>query len=354
MKAALSQPVTDYAAREAAAPAAIKEQLAVLRRQLAEQKASFDVGYTTALDVPLSMLAGTKIPDLPSSVIEAVNARAMQLARIDEQSAAAAKIALPPAPCVANNASFDWRKSGKINPIRTQICGTCWDFAAMGAYEGSYAIRNNQLVDTSEQYVLNCAQAGSCNGGWWMPVFNYLISHGTASEKDDKFTGNDALPCPAGIPSPYRAANWGFVANSQWTIPSVAAIKAALCAHGPLTTAVQADAAFQGYTGGPSGDQVFDESSIKFGPQQVNHGIVIIGWDDAKKAWLIRNSWGPGWGSTAGYGTEKGYMWIAYTTNNVGIATAWVDALSVKYVLNPQWETLLKSLKVDVAPLPKL
>jgi hypothetical protein len=35
------------------------------------------------------------------------------------------------------------------------------------------------------------------------------------------------------------------------------------------------------------------------------HCVLIVGYDDAKKAWLIRNSWGEGWG-TGGYG------WFGY------------------------------------------
>ena len=50
-----------------------------------------------------------------------------------------------------------------------------------------------------------------------------------------------------------------------------------------------------------------------------NHAIALIGWDDTKGAWLLRNSWGTDWGM-------GGYMWIKYNSNNVGRRAAWVKA----------------------------
>lgn len=178
-----------------------------------------------------------------------------------------------------------------------------------------------------------------------MPVFDYLISRGTSSEQDDPFTGNDQAACPANLSTPYRAVAWAFVGSKIDEIPPVANIKKALCDHGPLATAVFVDAPFQYYTGG-----VFDEHTQQF--NWINHGVTIIGWDDTKGAWLIKNSWGPGWGETGGYGTSKGYMWIAYNTNNVGIATAWVDAINRRYLLSPDWMHFLEEQRIRPLPPP--
>ena len=49
----------------------------------------------------------------------------------------------------------------------------------------------------------------------------------------------------------------------------------------------------------------------------INHGIVLVGWDDSVGAWILRNSWGANWG-------ESGYMRIAYGKNYVGYAAAYV------------------------------
>jgi cathepsin L len=343
MQRVLNQKEINYAEREKTAPPEIKLKLQKLRSSL-----PFNVGYTAALDLSIEQLAGTRIPrDIPQSAIATINARGLELRGIDIRSASEAHIKLPPASCSASASSFDWRKLGKVTPIKTQICGTCWDFTSMGAYEGSYAVRNDRLIDGSEQYILNCAHAGSCQGGWWMPVFDFLIKTGTAAESDDPFTGNDGAACASSAKTPYRASAWGFVASNLQTIPQPAQIKQALCEHGPLATAVMVDEGFQAYTG----PQPFDEHTQHF--DWVNHGITIVGWDDKKGSWLIKNSWGTSWGDTGGFGTERGYMWIKYNTNNVGIATAWVDAAPVRYVLRPDWlKTLEKYRLTEVKPLP--
>lgn len=350
-KKALSAKKMDLKAREAKAPAAIKQKLAEERAQIASEKLGYTIGYTSALDVPLEVLAATRIPrELPPESLK-IAKLGNELSSIDKaRYEEVAKLnpgldAKFSRPCSVDSTAFDWRKSGKVSNVKAQICGTCWDFTAMGTYESSHAIRNNMLVDTSEQYVLNCSNAGNCVGGWWGPVFDFLVTRGTATEASDPFTGNDAQQCPANLPTPFRVSAWGFVNTTNWAqAPTTDAIKAAMCEHGPLATAVMADSGFQGYTGGVySSNQTYP---------WINHGVVIIGWDNDRKSWLIRNSWGVNWGETGGFGTERGYMWIAYGSNNIGIATAWVDAARRFYPMPLSYGALLESKQIHTPPLP--
>jgi cathepsin L len=341
----------NFAAAEATATADVKEKLRAIR---AKVKSRFSVGYTSAMDVPIEVLAATRIPrELPEGIRKFITV-GPKLREIDAKEFAQVERlhpnlkALSPAACSASLKSWDWRRPGKVTEVRAQICGTCWDFTAMGTYEGSYAIRNGSLVDASEQYILNCAGAGTCKGGWWGPVFAYMITNGTATEAADPFDGNDTKACPTTVPTPYRASAWSFVNTAHWDqAPSPDAMKLALCEHGPIATAVFVDDTFQAYTGG-----TFDETGQAF--DWINHGIVIIGWDDTKQAWLIKNSWGKGWGETGGFGSNKGYMWIKYGSNNIGIATAWVDAARAFYKLPAYWERILEEEKILIKkPLPE-
>ncbi len=327
----------DFAQREREAPPAIRQRLAALRARIAAENLSFEVGYTTAMDLPLELLAGTRLPPDLARIAAVQNRRAAQMLAIDRAALArfnAAKPGVLPElkaklGCVTTARSFDWRHFKKVTPVRNQgACGSCWAFAALGAYEGNYAIRNTSLVNASEQDLLSCSGAGSCGGGWWGPSFDYLIETGVAREADYPYTASDS-PCQDPGSRPYRAVAWGFVGGGN---PTIAQMKAALCEYGPLAVGVRATPAFQAYTGG-----VFDETD----PLAINHGVTLIGWDDDKGdhgAWLIKNSWGPWWGSTCEFGNERGYMWIAYGSNRIGEGASWVRAENVFYQLPPGWQ----------------
>jgi cathepsin L len=337
-----------YAQREQTAPAEVKAKISSLRAQVVERKLTFNIGYTEALDKSLENLAGTRAPANLPSLAAKQNQIASQMLSVDSAARAEYEKAHPgvlpewkyrfPAPC-ASRPSYDWRKVGKVTGVRNQGgCGSCWAFGAMGAFEGSYLIRNNISLDTSEQHVLNCSGAGSCGGGWHAGVFDWMIKNGNGSEADDSYTANDHA-CKTGVSTPYRAVAWGYV-KSDGGIPTVAEMKTALCEHGPLTVAVYATPLFQGYAGG-----VFNEMDTSHG---INHDITLIGWDDSKHAWLIKNSWGTNWGETGGYGTERGYMWIDYNSNNIGYGAAWVQAQNRLYILPHRYYELVPEIK----PLP--
>jgi hypothetical protein len=77
---------------------------------------------------------------------------------------------------------------------------------------------------------------------------------------------------------------------------SADAVKAALM-KGPLATDFDVYADFITYSGG-----VYKHVS---GDNVGGHAVSLVGFDDTKRAWLIRNSWGPEWG-------ENGFAWISY------------------------------------------
>ncbi|MCS6985657.1 MAG: C1 family peptidase [Leptospiraceae bacterium] len=222
-------------------------------------------------------------------------------------------------PCNPNAKAFNWRDAKKVTPIKMQFsCGSCWAFTAAAAYETSYWIRNGKSIDISEQDVLACSQAGSCAGGWYEGVFRFWKERPAVLEEQDPYQ-NKETPCRRHAPTNYYTVAWGYVRNSEnprKNIPTVKDIKEALCKYGILASTVKVTDFFMSYKGG-----IYDEHPPVNGESDVNHGINIVGWDDTKKAWLIKNSWSTNWG-------EQGYMWIEYGSNNIGFGTMWVLAQS--------------------------
>lgn len=212
---------------------------------------------------------------------------------------------------------LDLRELGYCTPPSRQgKCGSCWAFSALACFESNYLMLNGgdpNTLNLSEQYVLDCASIGSCGGGYAQAVFDWLLEgNRLAEEVDFPYTAQNQA-CRATAPrTPYRAARWDYVSptRSWWIIPSQYEIKKALCEHGAISTIVYAGTLFEQYRGG-----IFKENNNS----QPNHAVTIVGWDDGKGAWLIKNSWGTWWG-------EKGYMWLDYDSNKVGMNAVWVEA----------------------------
>jgi C1A family cysteine protease len=291
-------PSHNYVKRELSAPDNIKAKLSSLRVEAETKKWTFEVGYTAAMDFSIEKITGMKPP--------ADWLKEAQQARLAQPLEEPKKMLL--GQCMADAAKFNWLDYGGVTEVRDQgPCGSCWAFGTHGAFEGSYAILNKTMIDTAEQDTLDCnPDKYSCDGGWW--AYQYLIDKGCAKEADYLYVAKKGT-CNTGVQRPYKAEKWGYV-DSTVEIPSVAAIKKALCAYGPLGVAVAVTSAFQAYKSG-----VFNEGSNA----NVNHAVTLVGWDDSKQAWRIKNSWGTAWG-------ESGYMWIAYTSNKIGYGASWVQA----------------------------
>jgi hypothetical protein len=212
-------------------------------------------------------------------------------------------------------------------------CGSCWAFSTIATLESAVlrktgAPRGAVLADgsvrvsgeapsLSEEQVLSCNPWNwGCNGGYF--AFDMLMPAkagpkgyypGAVTAAAFPYVG-DAVACNIGRHPEYTpVTRWGYVGGSR-TVPSTAAIKTAICQHGSVSAAVYVDDTFQAYVGG-----VFSNPEYQ---NNINHAIQLVGWDDAKGAWLLKNSWGPSWG-------VDGFMWIKYGTSNVGLGACWAD-----------------------------
>jgi hypothetical protein len=362
-----TQVMQDYAKRELAAPPAVRQKLNELRQRIKQRNLGFEVGYTYAMERSARSMTGGELDPNILQYAKRQNALARQVIQVDRETRDQAiklnpslKARMPEFTIACNAASktFDWRWSGKVTPVKVQGCGNCWAYGAMAPLESSYLIRNGRTVDGSEQFIVTNSGAGTCKGGGTKGAIDFLTSTGTTTEVNLPDSGTDGTPNVNDFTKPYQTLISGFVSDTEM-IPAVGEIKAAMCEHGPVVSWVGVTDSFASYTNGIYKDDDYANEAKKPCPStgpikgaMCGHFVTIIGWSDPKHAWLIKNSWGTNWGETGGTGTERGYMWIDYASNQIGAGVMWEEARNNLYRLPPRYYELMPNVRrIDPGPL---
>ncbi|KAK8653427.1 hypothetical protein V6N13_127429 [Hibiscus sabdariffa] len=191
-------------------------------------------------------------------------------------------------------ASIDWRQKGAVTPIKDQAqCGSCWAFSAVAATEGIHKLTTGQLISLSEQELVDCDKGvdQGCEGGEMEDAFKFIISnHGIASEATYPYKGDDGT-CNKSKEASHAATITGYEvvpANNEQALQKAVA-------NQPVSVSIDAgDYAFQFYSSG-----IFTGAC----GTDLDHGVAAVGYgsEDGTDYWLIKNSWGTGWG-------EEGYI----------------------------------------------
>jgi len=195
-----------------------------------------------------------------------------------------------------NGCSVNWVTAGGVTPVKNQGgCGSCWAFSTTGAMEGAHFNASKKLLSFSEQQLVDCSTRNNgCNGGSMALAFTFLKSNFAELESVYPYKGRDGT-CQQGSKAhtTVKATSYTNVTRN-----SVSALVASI-AKGPTSVAIQADkSAFQTYRSG-----VLSGSACG---TNLDHGVLAVGYgtESGKDYYLVKNSWGSGWGA-------KGYIKIA-------------------------------------------
>jgi C1A family cysteine protease len=209
--------------------------------------------------------------------------------------------------------SIDWRSKNAVTSVKDQgQCGSCWTFSATGAIEGAWAISKGQLVDFSEQELVDCATGISygshgCSGGQMQGAFKFVIEHGQCSLASYPYTAKDGT-CKSCSAVAHISSCSDVKPNDQ------VSLKAAVSQQ-PVAVAISADTMiFQSYSSG-----VITSANCY---TSLNHGVLAVGYgtENGQDYWLVKNSWGTSWGN-------NGYVKIAKSssTNDAGVCGIAMD-----------------------------
>lgn len=192
--------------------------------------------------------------------------------------------------------SADLRKLGIITPIKNQgKCGSCWAFAMTACVEAAHG----GGLDLSEQQLVSCCTACmGCQGGYISPTGEWIRDNGgLVTENVYPYTsGTNGKNGTCNTPGGVKAYGISSVHDIDWWDPEQD-VKEALDNGYAVDTGMYVYQDFFNYKGG-----IYKHVT---GDLAGGHAVVIVGYDDAQGCWIVKNSWGTGWG-------ENGYFRIAY------------------------------------------
>jgi len=199
---------------------------------------------------------------------------------------------------IATETEWDWTKLGKVTRVKDQgQCGSCWAFATIGSLESLHKLNGGDLLEFSEQQLVDCATGSvwpveapnfGCNGGNPAFALQYTRDYGVMLENEYPAYEAAQKSCR------YDASKQKFK-NKTWHFetPLCNTCLRDSVRTQPVPVAVDGSA-IQMYKGG-----IFNGSCNSL---LTNHAVLAVGYgeENGTKFWKIKNSWSTSWGE-AGY-----------------------------------------------------
>ena len=231
-----------------------------------------------------------------------------------------------------------------------------WPFSAAADIEGTHFLATGDLVELSNQQLVECSTANDgCGGGWPMTAMQYVQHAGGVAPLANMTYKMVNMEKSQVTPTCDKAAINADVQSSvetPWNTSSVAAItgfqmvamgasfeelmRVALLKNGPISITLNANGmdfyhhGVVGCTGANCSTGAIDNGA-PCDPANLDHAVLLVGYgtqnssafdsslQDEIPYWVVKNSWGTDWG-------EHGYYRVVRGVNHCGIANFAVHA----------------------------
>ncbi|CEF63540.1 Cathepsin F [Strongyloides ratti] len=204
--------------------------------------------------------------------------------------------------------NFDWREKNVVTAVKDQgKCGSCAFFANVAVIESANAIKGEPLARLSEQELLDCDKKDNgCNGANRVNIFKHVQRNGIVYENYYQYKG-EQKECRSMIGKPrVYISGYKYLGRNEdnWI--------RYLKEKGPFSVGVQVPKQMYYYSSGVFNPTLEDCKEKSMG----SHAMAVVGYgeENGQKYWLLKNSWGQG------YGIENGFIKMRRGVNSCGIA----------------------------------
>ncbi|MFH1775449.1 MAG: C1 family peptidase [Chloroflexota bacterium] len=252
------------------------------------------------------------------------------------------------APLMAQPAQFDWRAQGdqsRVTPVKNQGgCGSCAAFAALGNIESRLLVTGNIDYNSLDNegkasYDFSENNAKQCNfyavnnilgddncltGSNYEIMANLFTKKGVVLESCDPYVDSETDTCEDTCTPVKTLLDWRIISGDA--VPDPGVLKNYIQTYGPVFTTLHASfTEFYSYNGTST---LYRPTT---GAEVPDHGVLIVGWNDSLEydkgggetgygGWIVKNSWGTGWG-------DSGYFTIAYGSTSIGMYSSFAHTL---------------------------
>ncbi len=179
--------------------------------------------------------------------------------------------------------------------------GSCVAFAT--AYAAASTLEHNFKGITnprSPEYVYNQIKLSGCpNGTYISRGLNLIKDQGVCSWNEMPYTDVECSTQPnttqKSAASTHKFTTWATVDKTN-----INNVKTLLSMNLPIIIAVTVDGSFDNLSSANNWIWKSHSGAVRGG-----HAICVVGYDDAKQAFKVQNSWGTTWG-------DHGFFWINY------------------------------------------